>query len=88
MITTVTGKNQVTIPAKLAKELGIKPGNRLDWQHSKEKDMVRVKILPARQAMVMSLMGAGKKFLKKGEDPIAELVKQRKEEDKKRQNSL
>ena len=88
MITTVTGKNQVTIPAKLAKELGIKPGNRLDWQHSKEKDMVRVKILRARQAMVMSLMGAGKKFLKKGEDPIAELVKQRKEEDKKRQNSL
>ena len=88
MITTVTGKNQVTIPAKLAKELGIKPGNRLDWQPSKEKDMVSVKILPARQAMVMSLMGAGKKFLKKGEDPIAELVKQRKEEDKERQNSL
>ena len=88
MITTVTGKNQVTIPAKLAKELGIKPGNRLDWQPSKKKDMVSVKILPARQAMVMSLMGAGKKFLKKGEDPIAELVKQRKEEDKERQNSL
>ena len=88
MITTVTGKNQVTIPAKLVKELGIKPGNRLDWQHSKEKDMVSVKILPARQAMVMSLVGAGKKFLKKGEDPIAELVNQRKKEDKKRQNSL
>ncbi|MFO1422596.1 MAG: AbrB/MazE/SpoVT family DNA-binding domain-containing protein [Candidatus Competibacteraceae bacterium] len=30
MITTVTGKNQVTIPAELASELDIKAGTRLE----------------------------------------------------------
>ena len=31
MITTVTGKNQITIPAELARELDISPGTKLDW---------------------------------------------------------
>jgi AbrB family looped-hinge helix DNA binding protein len=31
MITTVTGKNQITIPAELARELDIAPGTKLDW---------------------------------------------------------
>jgi AbrB family looped-hinge helix DNA binding protein len=31
MITTVTGKNQITIPAKLANQLGIQPGTRIEW---------------------------------------------------------
>jgi AbrB family looped-hinge helix DNA binding protein len=31
MITTVTGKNQITIPAELAREFDIAPGTRLDW---------------------------------------------------------
>jgi AbrB family looped-hinge helix DNA binding protein len=30
MITTVTGKNQITIPAELARESDIKPGTKLD----------------------------------------------------------
>ncbi|MCA9972972.1 MAG: AbrB/MazE/SpoVT family DNA-binding domain-containing protein [Anaerolineales bacterium] len=29
--TTVTGKNQITIPAKLARPLGIQPGTRIVW---------------------------------------------------------
>ena len=32
MITTVTGKNQITIPAALARKLKIEPGQRIDWQ--------------------------------------------------------
>jgi AbrB family looped-hinge helix DNA binding protein len=31
MITTVAGKNQITIPAELARELDISPGTKLDW---------------------------------------------------------
>ena len=31
MITTITGKNQITIPAKLAVQLNIQPGMRIDW---------------------------------------------------------
>jgi len=32
MITTVTQKNMVTIPAEVRGKLGIKPGWRPDWQ--------------------------------------------------------
>jgi AbrB family looped-hinge helix DNA binding protein len=32
IITKVTGKNQITIPAKFARELDIQPGTRLDWK--------------------------------------------------------
>ena len=47
MITTVTGKNQVTIPAELARELNIKAGTQLDW--SKDEDgTLRVRPLPSR----------------------------------------
>ena len=47
MITTVTGKNQITIPADLARELNIKAGTRMDW--SKDEDgTLRLKPLPSR----------------------------------------
>jgi AbrB family looped-hinge helix DNA binding protein len=35
MITTVTGKNRITIPGELARELDIAPGTRLDWLKAK-----------------------------------------------------
>ena len=48
MITTVTQKNMVTIPAEVARKLGIKPGDKLDWQPVEGKDEIVVKILPTR----------------------------------------
>lgn len=84
MITTVTGKNQITIPAKLARALGIKPGSRLNWQQSDEKDILYIRILPDRRTMAMSLMGVGRKYLKEGEDPVTELVKAREIEERER----
>ncbi len=47
MITTVTGKNQITIPAELARELDIAPGTRLDWAKG-ETGVLIVKIIPNR----------------------------------------
>src|SRR3982750_1579688 len=35
MVTTVTQKNMVAIPAEIGRKFGIKPGWRLDWQRSK-----------------------------------------------------
>lgn len=80
MITTVTGKNQVTIPADLARELNIKAGTQLDW--SKEEDgTLRVTPLPSRGELADRLQGLGRKWLKPGEDLVAELIEERARED-------
>ena len=76
MITTVTGKNQVTIPAELARELGIKAGTQLDW--SKDDDgTLRVKPLPSRGEMARRLAGIGQSWLKPGDELVADLIRDR-----------
>jgi AbrB family looped-hinge helix DNA binding protein len=40
MITTVTGKNQITIPAQLAREFDITPGTRLDWTKGSDGTLI------------------------------------------------
>lgn len=88
MITEVLDKNVVTIPELLATGHGIKPGSRLDWKETNEADVLTVKILPDYAALATSLMGAGRKHLKPGTDPVAELVQARAQEDEGRENSL
>jgi AbrB family looped-hinge helix DNA binding protein len=80
MITTVTGKNQITIPAQLARELDVTPGTRLDW--SKGGDGIIVaKIIPRRAELARRLAGRGKKYLRPGGDPIRDLIEDRVRED-------
>jgi bifunctional DNA-binding transcriptional regulator/antitoxin component of YhaV-PrlF toxin-antitoxin module len=63
MITTVTGKHQITIPAKLASAMGIVPGSRLEWQPTTQPSVIRVRVLPDRKAIANGLLGAGREFL-------------------------
>jgi bifunctional DNA-binding transcriptional regulator/antitoxin component of YhaV-PrlF toxin-antitoxin module len=63
MITKVTGKHQVTIPAKLAAELGIVTGSRLEWQRSDRAAEMRIRVLPGRRAIADALLGAGRRYL-------------------------
>jgi len=77
MITTVTGKNQITIPSEIARETGIKPGTRIDWMVSNDPAELRCIILPAPSSVAKRLRGAGKHLLKPGQDPIAELLVER-----------
>lgn len=62
MITTVTGKHQVTIPAKLTQLLGLVPGSRLEWQLGAEPGTASVRVLPDRRAVANALLGAGRRF--------------------------
>ena len=80
MITTVTGKNQITIPAELARELDISPGTRLDWTKG-ETGVLVVKIIPNRPELAKRLAGRGRRHLREGSDPIQDLVKDRVRED-------
>jgi len=80
MITTVTGNNQVTIPAELARRFNIKAGTRLEWT-SEADGALLVKPLPSRGELARRLAGIGQPWLKPGDDPIADLIRERVAED-------
>ena len=75
MITTVTGKNQVTIPAKLARQLDIQPGVRIDWSIG-EGGVLIARLLPPRGELARQVAGMGRSWLE-GQDPIADLIEER-----------
>ncbi len=77
MITTVTGKNQITIPAAIANRIGLKNGSRIDWQLTSNADEIRCIVLPEPSVIAASLRGAGKQFLKPGQDPSTALLADR-----------
>ncbi len=81
MTTIVAEKNQVSIPERLATDLGIKPGTQLDWQAADSPDMMIVKVLSNRSDRIESVFGAGQKFLQPGADPIRDLIADRVRED-------
>lgn len=76
MITTVTQKNMITIPAELARRFGIKPGYRLDWQVVEGKDEILVRVIPDRGELARRMLGAGRRFSPE-RDAVAELVDER-----------
>ena len=43
---TITGKLQTTIPARLARKRGIKTGTRLEWIESGSKGIITARVLP------------------------------------------
>ena len=88
MITTVTGKNQITIPAAIANRIGLKSGSRIDWQLSSKPDEIRCTVLPEPSVIAASLRGAGKQFLKPGQDPNAALLAERSTDESIRSGSL
>jgi AbrB family looped-hinge helix DNA binding protein len=76
MVTTVTQKNMVTIPAEVGRKLGIKPGWRLDWQPVEGKEEILVRVIPDRGERARRLLGVGRKLSPK-RDAVAELVAER-----------
>ena len=80
MITTVTGKNQITIPAKLASQLDIQPGTRLDWSVGSDGVLI-ARPLPGRSELARRAAGMGRPWLPAGADPVADLVNERVRED-------
>jgi bifunctional DNA-binding transcriptional regulator/antitoxin component of YhaV-PrlF toxin-antitoxin module len=81
MITRVEDRNLVAIPQAIAEQHGIKPGGHLDWQPTETAGVLVVKVLPDYRALASGLMGAGRKFLPPGSDPIADLIQERETDD-------
>jgi len=80
MITTVTGKNMITIPAGISREFGIKPGWKLEWQPIENSDQILVRIIPDRGELARRLAGTGKKY-NSDRDSVAELIEERESEE-------
>ena len=76
MITTVTSKNRITIPAEIVRRLGIKPGYRIDWQPVEGGEEILVRIIPDRGESARQLLGAGREFAPE-RDAVAELIRER-----------
>jgi AbrB family looped-hinge helix DNA binding protein len=81
MTTTVTESNQVSIPLEIARDFDIHPGTRLEWAKADE-GRILVTPLPSRGELARQLMGAGKRWLKPGADPIGDLIREREQDDK------
>lgn len=79
MTTTVTQKNMVTIPAEVARKMGIKPGCRLDWQAVEGTDEILVRVIPDRGELARRLLGTGKRFSPE-RDAVADLIEERTKE--------
>ena len=80
MITTITGKNQVTLPAELVRALDLAPGTQLDWSIGPDGTLIATP-LPNRARRAAALMGAGRKYLRPGSDPVRDLIAEREQDD-------
>jgi bifunctional DNA-binding transcriptional regulator/antitoxin component of YhaV-PrlF toxin-antitoxin module len=80
MTSIVKRDNLATIPAEIAVAFGIREGTRLEWTDT-GSGMIAVKPLHSRSERARALMGSGRKWLKPGDDPIADLLRDRAAED-------
>ncbi len=79
MISTLTGKNQVTVPAELARELCLEPGVRLDWTAGTTPNTIHIRILPSKRQILDRIQELGATI--KNRNLIEELVAERANEE-------
>lgn len=77
---TVTGKNQITIPAAIMKELQLEPGMRLEFELSGKRTAI-IRPVESRAEKVKRLEGMLQPYLPPGADPIADLIREREQDD-------
>lgn len=82
MITTITGKNQVTVPAEIARKEGLRPGTRLEWRSTERAHVLEVRVLPDPALIAADLRGRGRANRRLSGSPIDRLVQERKSEDR------
>lgn len=82
MITRVTGKNQVTIPARIAAMEGMEPGTRLEWVPTDREHVIEVRVLPNIARVASALRGRGAKYAKRAGSVVDRLMDERRREDR------
>ncbi len=77
---TITGKNQITIPAAIVRKLELKPGMQLEFEVGKERTLI-VRPMLTRAERVKQLEGKWAHLFPPGSDPIGDLIRERERED-------
>ena len=77
MRTSLTGKNQVTVPAAITSKLKLEPGTRFDWSIGDAPNTIVIHYQPSRQAMLDRLREIGLKARENEPDSIAQLIAER-----------
>jgi AbrB family looped-hinge helix DNA binding protein len=71
--TVVTERGQVSIPAAIRKELGLKPGQPLIWEKLSDREcLVRVQRKNAKRSGVKAMIGFAARFRGEKGRPTAE----------------
>jgi len=79
MITTITGKNQVTVPASIVARASMHSGTRLDWEIASEHTLL-VRVLPDRAELASTLQGSGRRHKRSGTSAVENLIAERERE--------
>ena len=82
MVTTITGKNQVTIPARIVALEGMEPGTRLEWIPTDREHVIEVRVLRNIARVASDLRGRGVRFQKRGGSAVERLMSERQREDR------
>jgi len=82
MITTVTGKNQVTVPAKLAAAVGIEPGTRFAWSFTEREHVLEVRVLKSVSEVAAELRGRGARYRNRPGSAVDALLREREREER------
>jgi bifunctional DNA-binding transcriptional regulator/antitoxin component of YhaV-PrlF toxin-antitoxin module len=78
MTTTLTGKNQVTVPADIARKFGLEPGARFDWSAGERPNTIVIRIQPSKRQLVERIKELGRGI--KNRDLVQELIREREKE--------
>ena len=81
MITTVTGKNQVTIPADVARKYRIEPGAQLEWQPGRGQDEITIRVHAGPRETLRLIRELGADYRGRSQDSATVLQQQRRSED-------
>lgn len=77
---TITGKNQITIPAAIVRALQLEPGMRLEFEVGEERTLI-VRPVLSRYELAKRLEGILRDALQPGDDPIGDFIRERVAED-------
>ena len=82
MITTVTGKNQITVPAAVAAAEGIEPGMRFAWRFTEREHVLEVRVLKSVAEVAANLRGRGVQYRSRPGSAVDAVLREREREER------
>lgn len=88
MTTTLTGKNQITVPAEITQKLGLRTGAQFDWSVGDQPNKISITIKPTRKQLLARVRELGRQAKRPGVDGVALFLQWRNEDEQLRQEAL